>query len=76
MIEKEQQKTLNVEYFLKLVRKYTDITELNAEIIREFIQKIIVHQAKKVNGHRVQRITIVYNFIGEIPEPKADKNSA
>ena len=71
-----QAKTVNVQYFLKLIRKYTDITELNAEIIREFIQKIIVYQAEKINGRRVQRITVVYNFIGEIPEPKDHKNLA
>ncbi|MDD2402595.1 MAG: DUF4368 domain-containing protein [Clostridia bacterium] len=28
-----------------MVRKYTDIKELNAEIIREFIEKIIVFKS-------------------------------
>jgi site-specific DNA recombinase len=31
--------TSNVDAFLKLVRKYTDIQELTAEIIREFVEK-------------------------------------
>ena len=57
--------SVNAEKFLDLVRKYTDKKELNGEIIREFVQKIIVHKAEKINGKRTQKITIIYNFIGE-----------
>lgn len=55
-IDHAKEKSLNAEYFLSLVRKYTDIKELDAEIIREFIEKIIVFKAEKVDGHRTQRI--------------------
>lgn len=67
-----KQKAMNVEYFLSLVRKYTDIQELTGEIIREFVEKIIVFKAEKVDGHRQQRIQIIYNAIGavEIPNEK------
>lgn len=34
--------------FMKLVNKYSDITELNAEIIRTFVEKIIVYEAEKM----------------------------
>lgn len=37
-----------------LVRKYADIKELDAEIIREFVERIILFQAEKVDGHRQQ----------------------
>lgn len=33
---------LNVDYFLKIVKKYTDAKELTAEMIREFVERIIV----------------------------------
>lgn len=33
----EKESALSVNHFLALVRKYTDIQELTAEIIREFI---------------------------------------
>ena len=33
-IDKAKEQTLNVDSFLKVVRKYTDITELTAEIIK------------------------------------------
>ena len=39
--------SLNADRFLALV-KSTEITELDAEIIREFIDKIIVFKAEKV----------------------------
>jgi DNA invertase Pin-like site-specific DNA recombinase len=68
--------TANTEKFLKLVRKYTDITELKTEIVREFIQKIMVHKAERINGRRTQKITIIYNFIGEIPSPAEKKKWA
>lgn len=37
--------SLNVESFLNLVKKYTEIKELDAEIIRTFVDKIYVEQS-------------------------------
>lgn len=47
-ITKSQEEELNVESFLKLVRKYKDIKELDPEIIRTFVDKIYVEQSEKV----------------------------
>lgn len=65
----EKESVLNVDHFLTLVRKYTDIKELTAEIIREFVEKIYVYNAERIDGRRVQRIKIVYNCIGEFNPP-------
>lgn len=54
----EKDIVLNTKHFLDLVRRYTDIQELDAEIIREFVEKIIVYKAERVDGHRVQKIKI------------------
>ena len=77
-IRDTKEKSLNVDYFLEKVKKYTDIRELDAEIIRELAEKIIVHKVEKVDGHRVQRITIYYNGIGaiDVPAPTADEKTA
>jgi hypothetical protein len=40
--------------------------KVNAEILREFVNKVIVYNVEKVNGHRQQKIQIVYNCIGTI----------
>lgn len=54
------------ETFINYCKKYTEIQELNCEIIRAFINKVLVYKAEKVDGHRVQRIKVIYNFIGSI----------
>ena len=43
-----EEQRLNVDSFLDMVQKYTDITELTAEIIRSFVEKIEVMKPEKV----------------------------
>lgn len=55
-----------------MVCKYTDITELTAEIIRSFVEKIEVLKPEKVPGKRTKKQTIViyWNFIGAVENPR------
>ena len=78
MIASEQEANVNVDRFLSLVRKYTDIRELTAEVIREFVEKIYVHKAERIDGRRIQRIRIVWNCIGEFtpPMPEGEEKTA
>ena len=41
------------------------IQELTAEVLREFVEKVYVHQTQRIDGQKVQRLQIVYNCIGE-----------
>ena len=72
--EQRQLESRKVELDAFIVRKYTDITELTAEIIRTFVEKIEVMKPEKVPGTRTKKQTIVihWNFIGavEIPDTK------
>ena len=68
-ISSAQEETANADRFLSLVRKYTDIKELTAEILREFVEKVYVHQAEHIDGKKIQKIRIVYNCIGEFNPP-------
>ena len=68
--------SLGVDTFLSMVRRYTDIKELDAELIRVFVEKILVYKAEKIDGHRVQRIKIIYNGIGEIPTTPINEKTA
>ena len=54
----------NVERFLKIVDKYTEISELTYELLRDFIDKILIFENDKVNHTR--KIVISYNFVGNI----------
>ena len=56
----------NIESFVKLVKKYTNIEKLDCEILRTFIDRILVYQSERIDGKKVQRIKIIYNFIGDI----------
>lgn len=47
IIDAAKQKFSNADRFLRLVKTYTDIKELNAEIIRTFIEKIYVYGNEK-----------------------------
>ena len=56
--------------FLDLVQKYTDIRELTAEIIREFLEQVYVCKAERIDGRRIR---IVWNCIGEFMPPMPQK---
>ena len=69
-IDAEMEMTENIASFLRQVQKYTEITELNATIVHEFIEKIVVYKATKDDaGHRIQHIRIYYNFLGDVEIP-------
>jgi len=56
----------NTDDFIRLVKKYTEITELTPAILGEFVEKIIVHAVDKSSGERRQKIDIRYKGIGEV----------
>ena len=62
LIETAEQKSADVTAFIKVVRKYEQITELTPEIMHELIEKIVVHAPDKSSGHRTQEIEIHYRF--------------
>ena len=68
LIGKEAEATANVNAFLSIVKKYTDISKLTAEVIREFIEKVYISHPEKVNGKNIQEVCIVWNCIGEFHE--------
>lgn len=69
-LQQEEKKSVDVKRFLATVKKYTDLTELTPEILREFVDKIIVHAPDKSSGRRLQEIEIIYNHIGEFDHSK------
>ena len=54
--------------FAAAIRKYVGIRELTPAIVNKFVKKIIVHAPDKSNGHRRQKIEIIWNFIGELEQ--------
>ena len=58
----------NCTKWIELISKYKDIQELNSEIINELCERILIHEPKKINGRRNQKVEIFYRFVGQIPE--------
>ena len=67
-LESKETDSVNLTQFLKLVREYTEIPELTATILNQFIHQILVYAPEKIDGKRTQRIEIIYNFIGQAPQ--------
>ena len=66
-LDKSAQDTDGAEKWLNLVRKYTELTELNALLLNELIDKIVVHEKERdENGAITQEIEIFYRFVGKI----------
>ena len=57
-----------VRTFIKEIRRYAAIEELDESVLNRLISKILIGEVKKVDGQKVQEVRIVYNFVGEIPE--------
>lgn len=55
------------------MKKYTDLQELDAAVLRAFIDRIEVSHVDKKS--RTREITIVYNFIGAFDFTRAIENA-
>ena len=55
----------NVSDFVNIVKKYeTGIDALTPEIVDDFIERIEIFEAKKIDGKRQQKINIHFRGIG------------
>jgi DNA invertase Pin-like site-specific DNA recombinase/uncharacterized protein YeeX (DUF496 family) len=61
--------TGKAERFIEIVRKYTDFSELSAGMLNEYVEKILVFEAEKINHRRKQRVEVHLNFIGQFNIP-------
>ncbi len=57
-----------------IIRKYTNFEELTPTLLREFVEKIVVHESVALDGkrrgkQRQQEIEIYYSFVGKVDLP-------
>lgn len=71
-IDKLSSNSVSTDLFLSTVRKYTRAKKLTPRMLNELINRIEVHQAEKINGEWVQRLTIHYNCIGALFIPDTE----
>lgn len=66
-IENDKQSAEDAEKWVKLIRQYSEITELDAPLLNTLIEKILVHEGKRgLDGIREQEVEIFYRFAGKI----------
>ena len=73
-LSKAQEATANAEKFMNVVRRHTTIEELTPTLLREFVEKIVVHETVALDGKRRgklrrQEIEIYYSFVGKVELP-------
>ena len=70
----EQERTdSDIESFYSLVERYTSFEELTPAMLNEFVDKVLVHRAEKIDGRRTQKVEVYLNFIGMIDFPEPEK---
>ena len=72
--DKAQEAAVNVDKFMSIVRKHTSFEELTPTLLREFVEKIVVHESVALDGkrrgkQRTQEIEIYYSFVGKLDLP-------
>ncbi|MGN0662061.1 MAG: DUF4368 domain-containing protein, partial [Faecalibacterium sp.] len=62
------------EQFLALARKYRDCTEITDDMIRAFVEKIVVYKTvRSADGQKTRQIEVHLSFIGQfvlLPEAR------
>ena len=72
-IDRYNTDSVRADRFLELVKRHTEFTELTPTLLNEFVEKVVVHEAIKIEGKRTMQVDIYLNFIGkfDLPEQEA-----
>ena len=70
-LSKAQEATVNAEKFMNVVPRHTSFEELTPTLLRELVEKIVVHVCSSdENKTRIQDIEIYYAFVGKVDLPE------
>ena len=76
-IQRLRETVSGTDSFLDKAKRYTDITELTPELLRLFIERIVVHEKEvKWSKHAPQTVEIHYNGIGYVGSGQQDVEEA
>ena len=65
-LETETDKSESLQRFIDKVKQITQPTKLTPELVHEFIEKIVIHERRYLDGKRYQLMDIYYNGVGVI----------
>ena len=67
MMRRTDEQESDVRTFIREIRKYAAIQELDEAVLNRLISKILVGEVQKVDDQKFQQVKIIYNFVGERP---------
>ena len=64
---------MQIDKFVRLVKKYWDFEELTTPMLNDFIEKVVIHEAEVGRTKdRTQQVDIYFNFIGNFVLPLSE----
>lgn len=72
-IDRYNTDSVRADRFMELVKRYTEFPEFTPAILNEFVEKVIIHEADKSSGQRIQQVDIYLNFIGHFELPLSEE---
>lgn len=66
-VKNQEDQAENVDRFIRQAKKYLYLEKLTPTILNDMVNAVYVHAPDKSSGHRVQDVTISYNYIGILP---------
>lgn len=72
-LKKAEGQQMDMEDFLRMVRRYTHVTKITQRMVAELIDHIDVYHAEKQDGVTNQHVVIHYNCIGAFDVPDRKK---
>ena len=67
--EQAAQVDVGIDKFTEIVNRNLGFDELTPAILREFVDKIVVHEPVKIDGKRHQNVDIYYCLVGRLDLP-------
>lgn len=73
IVLEDKKHELDVNGFLDIVKKYSEVEELTIDTLNKFIDTIIVYHRETIDGMTSQKIEIFYKMIGNIKIPQISR---
>lgn len=63
MMRRTDEQESDVRTFIREIRKYAAIQELDEAVLNRLISKILVGEVQKIDGQKFQQVKIIYTFL-------------
>lgn len=59
---------MDIDKWMKLVRKYSKLKSIDRSFLEELVEKIEIGERQIIDGIKYQDIKIIYKFVGYVSE--------